>query len=156
MLTSYLYLKMIHILGVTIFIGNIIVTGWWKLMADRTLSPSVIAFAQRQVTVTDYIFTFGGILLTLIGGLGNVWINGIDPLTPWILKGASIFLLSGLIWVAVLIPIQYKQAKMAKKFEVDNEIPQEYWRLNNLWYIWGIINIIIPVSIIYWMVGKPT
>jgi len=39
---------------VVAFLGNIIVTGWWKLMADRTRDPRVIAFAQRQVTTTDY------------------------------------------------------------------------------------------------------
>ena len=29
-------------------------------MADRTRDPKIIAFAQRQVTLTDWVFTFGG------------------------------------------------------------------------------------------------
>ena len=47
---SYLWLKVLHIVGVVLFLGNIIVTGWWKNMADRTKNPQIIAFAQRQVT----------------------------------------------------------------------------------------------------------
>jgi uncharacterized membrane protein len=67
----YLWLKITHILGVILFLGNIIVTGWWKLMADRTRSPKIIAFAQHQVTLTDYVFTLGGVLIILMSGLAN-------------------------------------------------------------------------------------
>ncbi|HPH07259.1 MAG TPA: DUF2269 family protein, partial [Methylotenera sp.] len=56
---TYLWLKTIHILGVVLFLGNIIITGWWKVMADNTKNAQVIAFAQRQVTLTDYVFTAG-------------------------------------------------------------------------------------------------
>ncbi|SHK37447.1 hypothetical protein SAMN05444000_1272 [Shimia gijangensis] len=41
-------------------------------MADRTLEPRVVAFAQRQVTLTDWLFTFGGVLITLIAAFGMV------------------------------------------------------------------------------------
>jgi len=65
---TYLWLKSLHLLGVVMFLGNIIVTGWWKFMADRTKNPVIIAFAQRQVTLTDWIFTAGGVILVLAGG----------------------------------------------------------------------------------------
>jgi len=60
---SYLWLKSLHLLGVILFLGNIIIAGWWKAMADRTKNPVIIAFAQRQVSLTDWFFTFGGSLL---------------------------------------------------------------------------------------------
>ena len=66
-MNTYLALKSLHILGVVLFVGNIIVTGWWKVQADRTRNPAVIAFAQRQVTLTDWIFTFGGSTLVVVG-----------------------------------------------------------------------------------------
>ncbi len=40
---AYLLLKTLHLLGVILFLGNIIVTGWWKAMADRTRDPMIIA-----------------------------------------------------------------------------------------------------------------
>ena len=38
-MNTYLLLKSLHIFGVVIFLGNIIVTGWWKVMVDRTKNP---------------------------------------------------------------------------------------------------------------------
>lgn len=67
---TYEFFKMVHVLGIVIFLGNIIVTGVWKYRADATSRPEVIAFAQRLVTLTDWIFTFGGVILILIGGFG--------------------------------------------------------------------------------------
>jgi uncharacterized membrane protein len=43
----YLALKLIHLLGVVLFLGNIIVTAVWKALADQTGEPRTIAYAQR-------------------------------------------------------------------------------------------------------------
>jgi uncharacterized membrane protein len=48
-MNTYLLLKSLHILGVVLFLGNIIITGWWKAMADRTRNPVVIAFASIKL-----------------------------------------------------------------------------------------------------------
>ena len=41
-------------------------------MADRTGEYRIIAFAQRQVNLTDWIFTFGGVLILLIAAFAMV------------------------------------------------------------------------------------
>jgi uncharacterized membrane protein len=56
---SYNVFKVIHLLGVIVFLGNIIVTGMWKVLADCTGEARVIAYAQRLVTITDWAFTAG-------------------------------------------------------------------------------------------------
>ena len=63
----YLAFKFVHLLGVVLFLGNIILTAVWKTLADQTREPRTIAYAQRLVTVTDWAFTLGGIVLILIG-----------------------------------------------------------------------------------------
>ena len=45
----YAAFKLIHLLGVVVFLGNVIVTALWKTLADRTREPRVIAYAQRLV-----------------------------------------------------------------------------------------------------------
>ena len=57
MTASYVILKALHVTGVVVFLGNIIVTAWWKMAADRTRDVATIAYAQRQVAATDFIFT---------------------------------------------------------------------------------------------------
>jgi uncharacterized membrane protein len=153
--SSYFWLKSMHILGVVLFLGNIIVTGWWKNMADQTKHPQIIAFAQRQVTLTDFIFTAGGVSLLFLAGVLNVWWHDINLSSQWLVYGFAVFVLSGVIWAAVLIPVQIKQAKMAKHFAVDGLIPDAYWRLCKIWNFFGAIATLLPLMNLYWMVFKP-
>jgi len=47
------------VLGIVLFLGNLIVTAVWKVLADRTRQVDVIAYAQRLVAITDIAFTVG-------------------------------------------------------------------------------------------------
>jgi len=156
-MNTYLLLKSLHLFGVVIFLGNIIVTGWWKVMADKTRNPVIVAFAQRQVTLTDFIFTLGGALLVLGAGIGNAELHGMDYYSiKWLAWGYWLYVASGVIWVLILIPVQIKQAKMAKQFVEGEEIPELYWRLGKIWLVFGILATILPLINLYWMVFKPT
>ena len=155
-MNTYLLLKSLHILGVVLFLGNIIVTGWWKVMADKTGDKNIIAFAQRQVTLTDYVFTFGGVLLVLVTGITNAELHGMDYLNiKWLAWGFWLFVASGVIWVVILLPVQILQAKMAKNFSEDKPIPEKYWKLGKIWLIFGILATVLPLLNLYWMVFKP-
>ena len=153
---TYPLLKSLHILGVILLMGNIIVTAWWKFMADKTKDPSVIAFAQRQVTLTDFVFTAPSAILVVTAGdsmaynfMANTW----D--IQWITWGRCLFIASGIIWVTVLIPTQIKQARIARNFVQGTAIPDEYWKLSKRWNIFGALAVLLPLMNIYWMVFKP-
>ncbi|MBM3544527.1 MAG: DUF2269 domain-containing protein [Alphaproteobacteria bacterium] len=155
-MSSYLAFKIVHILGVVLFLGNIIVTGVWKVLADRTNDPRTIAYAQTLVTLTDWIFTAGGVVLILIGAYGMVWVAGLNPLGPaWLIWGQSLFIASGIIWVAILIPTQIAQAREARAFADGGPIPETYWRQSRRWVIWGTIATLLPLANLYFMVVKP-
>lgn len=153
---TYLLLKSLHILGAVLFLGNIIITGWWKVMADSTRNPVIVAFAQRQVTLTDYVFTTGGVLLILTTGIGNAVLHDMNYLSiPWLVWGFWLFVVSGVIWAFILIPVQIKQAELAKQFADGGTIPENYWRLARIWNIFGTVATALPLINIYWMVFKP-
>lgn len=156
---DYTTLKIIHLFGVIIFMGNIIVTGWWKVMADRTEDPRIVAFAQRQVTLTDWLFTFGGVVITLFGAAGMVAHLSDNILAEihserWLWWGFYLFVLSGVIWGVVLVPCQIVQARMARAFAVTGAIPPHYWKLGRIWLWGGILATVIPLANLYWMVIK--
>jgi uncharacterized membrane protein len=152
---GYLGLKTLHIMGAVLFLGNLIVTGWWKAMADRTRDARIVAFAQRQVTLTDRVFTLGGALLVLLTGQLNASLHGISYAgNPWLSWGLGLFTLSGAVWVAILIPIQVRQGRMARGFAGGGPIPDEYWRLCRLWYLWGVIATALPLGVVSVMVFK--
>lgn len=153
---SYDVLKSMHILGVVILLGNVTVTAFWKAFADRTSDPAVIAFGQRLVTITDFVFTGGGGILFLAGGFGAAWVGGLDLLAPgWLLWGEILFVASGAIWVVILIPAQIRLGRAARKFAGGGPIPDSYWRDGRLWLTWGIIACLPLVAAIWVMVAKP-
>jgi uncharacterized membrane protein len=145
----------LHILGVVVFLGNIIVTAVWKGLADRTRDPRVVAYAQRLVTVTDIAFTATGAALIAVSGpvladdLGGV--GG----QSWITWGLALFIASGVIWVAVLIPVQVLQARLARSFAGGGAIPERYWTLARIWNVFGTIAVLLPLANLYFMVFKP-
>jgi uncharacterized membrane protein len=118
----YLAFKVIHLLGVVLFLGNIIVTAVWKALADQTRQPRTIAYAQRLVTVTDWIFTLSGVVLILVGGYGMVASAGLYPLgQTWLVWGQGLFIASAIIWVLFLIPTQIAQASWKTLGHLGND-----------------------------------
>jgi len=153
---TYLILKTVHIIGAILFLGNIIITGWWKFMANKTGNPIIIAFAQRQVTLTDFVFTASGSTILFTAGITNIILYDINIMTTyWIVWGLGLFTLSGIIWGAILIPIQIKQAREAKTFTADTVISKQYWKREFQWYIYGITATILPLISVVFMVLKP-
>ncbi|GAB5390354.1 MAG: hypothetical protein Alpg2KO_33220 [Alphaproteobacteria bacterium] len=146
-------LKTLHLLGVILFLGNISVTAWWKVMADKTRSAAVVAFAQRQVVLTDFVFTAGGAAMLAASGTAMLSRLGWQLLQqPWMMWSVGLFALSAVLWLAVLIPIQCKQSVMARAFE--DTVPDAYWRLSRIWAAVGTIAILLPVSILVLMIFK--
>jgi uncharacterized membrane protein len=153
--TGYLTLKSLHLLGAVLFLGNIIVTAVWKVLADRTANPAVVANAQRLVTVTDVAFTAPGAALILVTGLLMAPAFGGIHDTVWLWWGLGLFIASGAIWGVVLIPVQVMQARMARHFATGADIPVRYWTLSRVWIGFGTVATLLPLANLYVMVFKP-
>ena len=147
--------KLLHLLGVILLVGNVTVTSVWKVFAERTREPATIAFSQRLVTGTDWVFTGGGIVLMVVGGYGMVLVAGMPLLQPgWLLWSQLMFVLSGAIWAGVLLPLQVRQARMTRAFTREGEIPARYWRLARAWIFWGVTATLPLLVAMYLMVVK--
>ena len=148
-------LTSLHILGVSLFLGNIIVSALWKVLADRTGNYAVVRFATRLVNVTDTVFTGLGAALLLTTGHLLAQNHGGVLANDWILWSYGLFGVSGAIWIAVLLPIQFKQAKLLRESTTET-IPQAYYRLARVWSVAGAIATLFPLPAIYLMVAKGT
>jgi uncharacterized membrane protein len=150
-----LMLKSLHLLGVVLFLGNIVVTALWKMLADRTRNPAVIAYAQRLVTTTDVAFTATGAALIL--ATGHLMAGGHAAIfaTPWLRWGFLLFAASGLLWILALIPIQLAQSRLARGFATATEVPARYWQLARWWALVGTVATVLPLINLYLMVHKP-
>jgi uncharacterized membrane protein len=152
---AYAVLQLLHALGVVLLIGNVTVTSIWKLYADRTRDPEIIAFAQRLVTITDWFFTFWGIVLLMVGGYGAAWVAGMDVLhDDWLVWSQVMFIIAGFIWICLLVPIQIRQARMARHFARGLPIPEAYWKLSRMWITWGLVATVPLMASMWIMVRK--
>jgi uncharacterized membrane protein len=153
---SYEFMKFLHLIGVVLLVGNVTITAFWKVFADRTGDAQIVAYAQHLVTLCDWIFTLSGIIMIFIGGYGMAFVRGYNVFeSTWLIWGQLLFLVSGLIWLFVLIPLQIRQAQQARVSSLSGSVPAAYWRDGRLWLIWGIIATIPLVGAVYVMIAKP-
>ena len=105
-------LKIAHILCACLFIGNVIVSGVWAAMAERTQDHTIIRFSNRMVLITDVLFTAGGSIGIVLTGylMAHRW--GGETAHPWIQWSYLLFVLSGLTVLFVLLPLQLLQPRL--------------------------------------------
>ena len=152
----YSILKTFHVVGVVALVGNAVVTLVWKMAADRHADPRVVAFAQRSVTLTDWWFTVGGVILIALSGYGAAALAGLQPFAVgWLIWGQVLLGVSGTLWAFILIPAQIRQARQARGFATGGEVHASYWRDARRWVYWGIIATLPLLGAIWVMVAKP-
>jgi uncharacterized membrane protein len=148
----YNWHKWLHILGAILFLGNIIVTGGWMFLAERSGNESTIRFAAVAVNWADVFFTAPGVILLLGNGilLSQQW-GGLVQMA-WIRIGLILFTLSGVVWVAGSIPTQDRLARWAA---ISGPLPVSFFRALHWWYFWGIVATLLPLVSMMLMVVKP-
>jgi uncharacterized membrane protein len=147
----YLILKLIHITGVVLFLGNITIGVFWKSFADRTGNAAIMASTMDGIIAADRVFTIPGILLLLAGGIGMAIVGRIPMLwTGWLLWGIIAFVLSGLAFG----PLSRAQRKISFAAHAGNF--QEYDEFSKGWTFWGTIALAFPIIAFVLMILKPS
>lgn len=150
LLLSYQWHKILHILGVVLFMGNMIVGPVWFLFAYYSGDRSLLKFANRLLQLTDLYLTVPGVALTVLNGLCLASVYGGTKQQPWLFYSTILLFV---MW-ALSIPLIYLQEKMYSA--IDNE-PDNTTKLNKLLVGWGILGTVVmipPTIIFYLMVVK--
>ncbi len=147
----YLFLKLVHLIGVVLFLGNITVGVLWKRYADRSQNPMVMAYTMDSIIGADRVFTIPGIIILLIGGIGAAIVGHIPILsTGWLLWGIIAFIISGLAFA----PLSRSQRQLSIAAHGGNMI--DYERQSAGWALWGTIALVFPFIAFILMILKPT
>lgn len=153
----YLTIKAVHILAVVLFLGNIITGVFWKLHADRTRSPAVIANALDGVIRSDRWFTLPGVVVILVTGVWLAILAGFPILgTGWILWSLVLFGVSGALFMFFLAPDQRRMHALAVQGAASGTLDRDaYGRLSRRWEIVGVFATGAPLGALALMVIKP-
>ena len=150
----YFILVLIHVMAVIIFLGNITITPFWKLQAEKTKDRLHILNTWEGIIRADRIFTMPGVIILLIFGIGAALHRGFNLISAgWIFWSIIMYIISGLAFMARVVPIQKKIVAFAKdetKFGWE-----EYFKLAKRWDVWGSIATITPWIAVILMVLKP-
>jgi uncharacterized membrane protein len=150
----YLLLKLLHVLGVIAFLGNITTGLFWHRHAWRMGDPRVLAHTMSGIIRADRLFTTPGVLVILLSGIAAAHIGGIPILkTGWVLWTLVLFFGSGAIFGMRVVPLQRQMLAVAAA--QDSFDAQRYARLTRQWQTWGAIAVLLPLVGVVLMVLKP-
>lgn len=145
----------LHLIGFLISIGNIITAAFWKIRADLTKNPVVIHNAAQNVMLADYVFTLPGIVLIVVSGSVMAAQAGLSLAgLNWLTLSLILFAVTGIIWAAVLIPLQRRMIKFSEESIHTGTISDAYRNASRSWAIYGIVATLLPIVILYLMVTK--
>ena len=153
----YLWLKLVHVLAVVMFVGNIVTGVFWHKHAERTRDARLLAHAMDGVIRSDRLFTIPGVVLILASGIYAAIQGGFPILgTGWILWTIVMFAISGLVFMLGLGPLQRRMRDHAAAGTASGSFDFEaYHRLSKQWDFWGAIATLTPLVGIALMVLKP-
>ena len=145
--------KLIHVLAVIIFMGNITIGIFWKMQADKSTDRQKIADTFKNLIKADRIFTMPSVTLLILFGLGTAMQGDLSLVeTPWILWSIIMIIISAFAFMSKVSPLQkqiYALASSEEKFTWD-----EYLVLSRKWNIWGTIATVTPYIAVALMVLK--
>ena len=154
---QYFLLKALHIVGVVIFLGNIITGVFWKIHADRTGDLRARSQALDGLIKADRIFTSPAAVLILVTGVTLAMTMQLSILgTKWILWGLILFGLAGAMFGVFVAPLQKKLLANVRAGLSGTWNEAEYHALSTAWFRWGVAATVAPLAALFLMVFKPT
>ena len=152
----YLHVKLAHILSVTLFFANVVIGTLWETRSLRSLRPEIIRHTYETVAWMDAFFTAPLILVAVLSGLSlGTLLGGVFSMA-WLVVSLVLFALSGIVWLALDIPSQYRVKRLfAKEREGAPSLDPELLRLLRFRRTLNIVTI-VPLFVVFaLMVHKP-
>lgn len=152
---TYAFLKLLHIVGVVLFLGNITTGLFWAAYAHRQKDFGLIASTFHGVIASDRWFTIPGVFAILIGGFGAAFEGSMPILrTGWIIWPSILFLLSGTIFGSFVAPLQKKIEHFAGSRPLTDDSWMKYCSMYKRWEFFGFLAWLAPVIALVIMVLK--
>ena len=154
----FLLIKLLHIIAVIAFVGNIAIGIFWHAHAARTRDPKLLAYTMGGIIRSDRLFTIPGVIGIIVTGIAAA-IYGNFPIlrTGWILWTLILFIVSGLIFMIRVAPLQRQLRALAEAAAQSGTFDYALYRaLAVRWEVWGAAALLTPLAGLALMVLKPS
>lgn len=138
--------KLLHVLGVILLMGNMIVGPLWVIVAWRTGDPKLLRWSARTLALADIVFTAPATQLTLWNGLAMASIFGGTRAQAWLHQ--TVLLLFAVIALSPTVVLYYQERFIAL---AEAEAPAATFTPAFLrWSLWGTV-ISVPFALVLYM-----
>lgn len=153
---EYTFYKLLHVIGVILFLGNIITGLFWMHIAMKTNDVKIVGHTIRGIIRADNLFTTPGVIVITATGIMTAIIGHYPILgTGWILWPIILFIISGAVFMAKVAPLQRSMAASTAAADNTGSMDWEVFRkLYRSWEIWGLIATITPLAAAVMMILK--
>lgn len=148
-------MKIAHVLGAIVILGTGTGIAFFMLMAHRSGDAAFIGRTAGVVVIADMIFTATAVLLQPVTGWLLMRQAGLGFAESWIIASLAFYVLAGAFW----LPVVWMQARMRDlalaAAAAKAPLPDAYYRLFRLWFLFGFPGFGAVLAIIVLMVAKP-
>ena len=152
----YLLLKVIHLLAVVAFLGNIVTGLFCMKIAVKSNNLVIMQHTAAGIIRSDKYFTIPGVIIITAGGFLAAIYAGIPLLkTGWIFWPIVLFSLSGIFFACKVAPLQGTMRKYLDAAISNNDFEKNKFNsLLHQWEFWGFLALATPVISFFMMVLK--
>lgn len=153
-MTFVSFLRVVHVLSAILFLGFGLASFFYKSLAWRTQSASVVRFSDEHIVLADWVFTVpAGLMLPLSGAL-LVQRYGLPWATGWVVLGVGGYLLAALAWLPAA-RLQLRMRAMSRAAaDAGQPLPAPYASALRAWQLWGIPSFAGAVLTLVAMIAK--
>lgn len=144
---------LLHICGITLFFGGIIVSLAWLFFAEKRGQASALRLAVKRTHTTNISVIASGIALIIVSGLLQAPDAGGLFSQSWLVLGIMLFALSVCVWLVLFIPFHAKLLRIAA--HSSGPLPSDFFTLLHRLYFFGTIIIILPLGTVALSIMKP-
>lgn len=148
-MTSYLWVKLVHILSATVLFGTGMGTAFFMLKAYLSENDEAMAVTSRIVVTADWLFTTPAVVVQFVTGVWLMHKLGISFDSVWFITVVSLFVLVGICWIPVVwIQIRIRDLIAAGAGRAS------YRKLMGSWVVLGIPAFASVLVLFYLMLSK--
>jgi uncharacterized membrane protein len=152
---AYLWLKLLHIVSVIVFLGNIAFGLFWVRRARKLNDMTSLGQTFASVIVSDRRFTMPSVAAIVLTGIATAEIGELPIFgTGWILWPLLLFMVSGIAFMLWVAPLQRRILAAAQKAPKGKDFTTVD-ALIRRWEVWGLVALLTPVAALVIMVLKP-
>lgn len=149
LLLPYEWHKLLHLTGVIVFFGNLVVGPVWVAFAWPAAERTHLAFAAKTLLAADIWVTTPGVQLAVWNGLFLAGALGGARVHPWLVQSLLLVVVTSVLSVVFVLPAQERFARAA----TDGDEPALRAALLR-WTVWGMLLMVPPSAVLFLMVAK--